>query len=74
MLLLHHSVFAFFFARVHFFLDDDESWAKPDELRGVRCDGRWFGAKGLALVVASPCAIGFGVAWLCSEALPPLAW
>ena len=71
MLLLHHSVFAFFFARVHFFLDDDESWAKPDGLRGVRCDGRWFVAKGPALVVASPCAIEFGVARLCSKALPP---
>ena len=29
MLLLHHSVFAFFFVGVHLFLDDDGSWEKP---------------------------------------------
>jgi hypothetical protein len=48
MLLLHHSVVAFFI-RVHIFLDDDGSWARPDWLVGEWYDGYWLAARGLAL-------------------------
>ena len=49
MLLLHHFVLAFFI-RVHVFVNDDGSWAKPDGLVGERYDGYWLGARGIVLL------------------------
>jgi hypothetical protein len=49
LLLLHHSIFAFFFVGVHFFLDDDGSWARPYRQRCVQ-RWHWLWARGLILL------------------------
>jgi hypothetical protein len=49
MLLLHHSVLAFFVG-VHVFFDDDGSLAKPGRLVGEWYDRYWLMARGLVLL------------------------